>query len=133
MIQKIIILIFFGMWCETAYAQCTNAGAGFRFFTITGEEFLNSETRDQVWFIAGYLRGISMSKLLGAPNECGQAIFECLGNRTYTQVTEFSIQYINDLPQHWHFPVDLLLLYSFSDLCEGLEMQSDLAAWEIGE
>lgn len=74
----------------------------------TGETLVNAGDAYLESYVAGYSDAMIAGVLLHAPEGCVTLAFECLSDRSTAQLVAMLRKYLNDHPERWNHPGNVL-------------------------
>ena len=84
---------------------------------LTNEECRALPASPLQFYMAGFVNGLYMSPLLGAPSECLQPLDECFEGVTGTQLEAGMRKWLDENPQRWHESCQLGTYAAISEMC----------------
>lgn len=91
--------------------------------TITGmyftslQKFLEAPDDIRLPYSAGFLEGLGVASLMGAPNESLSLLYACVKRMNPSQISAIFTKYGRDNPAVWHNPFGTAAVDALSDAC----------------
>jgi hypothetical protein len=83
---------------------------------MTGQAYLDLDARDRTFYTRGFINGMSVAPLLGAPH--GDWFSKCIVDRTDVQLAEIIRRFIDAHAERWHEGLNILGYAALIDSCK---------------
>ena len=83
---------------------------------MTGQEYLKLDAHERAMYMRGFVNGMSVAPLLGAPY--GTWFDKCLTGRNDQQLAEIIRRFIDAHPERWHEGLNGLSYAGVTDSCK---------------
>ena len=116
----IVFLLFFAALTEAKAQDCRQniPGTGFQFGT---GESLSQQTMDELRpYVKGFINGIFLAPLVGAPAVCLKWLRDCLSEMNDVQLANIVKKYVSEHPENWHWPASGLTYNALHETCRKL-------------
>ena len=97
--------------------SCATEPVSIKFGFLTNEECRALPAGTLQFYMAGFLNGLFMSPLLGAPSECLPPFDECFVGVTSTQLEAVMRKWLDENPQRWHDRCQFGAYAAISEMC----------------
>ncbi len=112
--RRIIILAVAYLFAATGWAQLV--GIGF----VDGNKYRDLDNRAREFYIRGIYDGFIFSPWVGGDPNIPDVIGDCFGDMLVTQLTAIVSGYMDEHPEHWHYPMNTIVWYAFREVCPAL-------------
>jgi hypothetical protein len=86
----------------------------------TGQSLLQADAQQRREYIAGFINGLTMAEVMGAPASCIQPFTRCLKGKSDAQLAAVLEKYIRERPEEWDVPAALISYNAFHEMCKKL-------------
>ncbi len=109
------IIIAFLLINQPAYSSTNNISykGGF----INGNEYLSLSSDGKVKYAIGFIDGLLIAPLFGAPMERLTWLEQCTAGMNSKQIVAILEKYLTDNPEKWHKPMNGLSLKALKKSC----------------
>ena len=73
--------------------------------------------------MAGFMNGLSLSSMFGAPETCVAFIKECTEDKPLTQLSAVVKKFMREHPEHWHRGTTAVTFLGLAQFCIDLGYQ----------
>lgn len=86
----------------------------------TGQSLLKADPQARREYIAGFISGLTMAEIMGAPASCIQPLTRCLHGKSDVQLAAVLEKYIRKRPEDWDWPAALISYNALRKMCQKL-------------
>jgi uroporphyrinogen-III decarboxylase len=87
-------------------------------FSNPGEYVQEMESAQRIGYVMGFVNGLGVSPLIGAPGSTTTLVQKCLAGKTPRQLDAILSKYINDHPEAWHMGLNVMSLDAMLLACD---------------
>lgn len=86
----------------------------------TGQSLLQADAQERRKYIGGFISGLTMAEVLGAPASCIQPFTRCLKGKSDAQLAAVLEKHIRERPEEWDVPAAFLSYNALHEMCKKL-------------
>lgn len=110
----IYILLLSFLTPEISFAEDITIFSG----ALTAESYRSASASEREVYLLGFVDGILISPLLGAPQNRIKILADCVTSKSVQQLDAVFIKYLNENPETWHLSFHQIALKALSNLCK---------------